>query len=32
VDWLAVYNLERQPDGTWRIAGCTLLKRPGQPV
>ncbi len=22
----AVYTLERQPDGSWRIAGCSLLK------
>lgn len=22
--WLAVYRLERQPDRSWRIAGCTL--------
>jgi hypothetical protein len=32
VDWLAVYTFERQPDGSWRIAGCVLLKEPGQPV
>jgi uncharacterized protein DUF4864 len=32
IDWLAVYALERQPDGSWRIAGCTLLKQPGDPV
>jgi hypothetical protein len=32
VDWLAVYALEKQADGTWRIAGCTLLKQPGQPI
>jgi hypothetical protein len=30
--WLAVYTLERQVDGTWRIAGCTLERDPGQPV
>jgi ketosteroid isomerase-like protein len=30
--WLAVYTLERQPDGTWKIAGCTLERDPGQPV
>ena len=22
--WLATYRLERQPDGTWRIAGCDV--------
>ena len=32
VDWTAVYLLEQQPDGSWKIAGCTLLKRPGQTV
>ena len=25
----ARYAMERQPDGTWRIAGCTLLEIPG---
>lgn len=30
VDWLAVYTFERQPDGSWRISGCTLLKVPTQ--
>jgi hypothetical protein len=30
--WLALYTLERQADGTWRIAGCTLERDPGQPV
>ncbi len=25
--WIAVYTLERQPDGAWRITGCYL--RPG---
>lgn len=30
VDWDAVYSLERQPDGTWRISGCRLVKRPGE--
>lgn len=24
--WIAVYTMERQPDGTWRIAGCRLVK------
>ncbi len=26
---LAVYFMERQKDGNWRIAGCRLLKDPG---
>jgi uncharacterized protein DUF4864 len=25
----ALYTMERQADGTWRILGCTLLQRPG---
>ena len=25
----AVYTMERQPDGTWRINGCYLVKKPG---
>jgi hypothetical protein len=29
-EWLAVYTMERQPDGTWRISGCFLLRNPGQ--
>ena len=32
VDWDAVYSLERQPDGAWRISGCRLVKRPGDNV
>jgi hypothetical protein len=23
--WLAVYQMERQPDGSWRIAGCQVV-------
>ena len=29
-DWVAVYTMEKQPDGTWQISGCCLLRRPGQ--
>lgn len=29
-DWVAVYTMEKQPDGTWQISGCFLLRRPGQ--
>ena len=29
VAWTALYTLERQPDGTWKITGCYLLKKPG---
>jgi hypothetical protein len=24
--WLAVFSLERQPEGTWRIAGCVVAE------
>jgi hypothetical protein len=24
----AIYTMERQPDGTWRIAACQLIDRP----
>jgi hypothetical protein len=24
--WLALYAMERQPDGTWRINGCQLAR------
>ncbi|NEU11577.1 DUF4864 domain-containing protein [Methylobacterium sp. BTF04] len=29
VDWMALYSLEKQPDGAWRISGCQLVKAPG---
>ena len=25
----AIYSMEKQPDGTWQISGCTLLEIPG---
>ena len=28
----ALYSMERQPDGTWRINGCALLEVPGLDV
>jgi len=28
-DWLALYTLEKQSDGAWRITGCRLTKAPG---
>jgi Domain of unknown function (DUF4864) len=28
-NWVAIYALERQPDGTWKINGCTLVKDDG---
>jgi hypothetical protein len=24
--WLALYSMERQPDGNWRISGCRLAR------
>lgn len=27
--WTALYTLERQPDGTLKITGCTLVKETG---
>jgi hypothetical protein len=30
VQWAARYTLERQPDGSWKITGCYLLKKPGE--
>lgn len=32
VDWDAIYSLERQADGSWKISGCRLVKRPGDSV
>lgn len=26
VAWEALYSLEQQPDGSWKISGCALLK------
>lgn len=25
----ALYTMERQPDGAWKIAGCVLIAIPG---
>lgn len=30
--WLATYRLERQPDGSWRIAGCDVRRATGKMV
>ncbi len=27
--YAALYSMEKQPDGTWRIAACTLIEVPG---
>lgn len=32
VDWDAIYSFERQPDGSWKISGCRLVKRAGDAV
>ena len=31
-EWTALYTLERQPYGSWKITGCRLLKKPGESV
>ena len=30
--WLATYRLERQPEGTWRIAGCDVRPATGEMI
>ena len=30
--WTALYAMERQPDGSWKIVGCQLLELPGADV
>ena len=30
--YTALYPMEQQADGTWRIAGCFLVKEPGEAV
>ena len=30
--WLAVYPMERQPDGSWRTNGCRLARLAGQRI
>lgn len=27
--YVALYSMEKQADGTWRISGCTMLEIPG---
>jgi hypothetical protein len=27
--WLAIYPMQRQPDGSWRTNGCQLARLPG---
>lgn len=28
--WLALYSMQRQPDGTWKISGVVLVKPKGE--
>jgi len=30
--WIALYPMQRQPDGTWRTNGCQLARVPGQQI
>lgn len=32
MDWVALYTLEKDADGAWKITGCVLLKAPGRVV
>ena len=32
IPWDALYTLEQQPDGAWKISGCALLKSVEQAV
>ena len=32
VGWTATYSFQRQPDGSWAISGCRLVKAPDQSV
>jgi len=31
-EWTALYTLEMQPDGSWKITSCVLVKKPGLAV
>ena len=31
-EWTAVYTVDRQADGSWKITGCYLQKAPGERV
>lgn len=30
--WTAFYTFQRQPDGSWRISGCSLVRKPGAAI
>ncbi|MBK3403921.1 DUF4864 domain-containing protein [Methylorubrum populi] len=32
LDWVALYTLQRQVDGQWRITGCQLKRAPGERI
>ncbi len=31
-NWVAVYSLQKQPDGSWRINGCVLVEDTGESI
>jgi hypothetical protein len=31
-NWMALYAMEKQPDGSWKISGCRLVKAPENSV
>lgn len=31
-NWVAVYSLQKQPDGSWRINGCVLVEDTGETI
>jgi hypothetical protein len=31
-NWLALYSLEQQPDGSWKINGCVLTEDPTESI
>jgi hypothetical protein len=30
--WTAIYSFEKQPDGSWAISGCRLVRAPDESV
>lgn len=31
-NWVAIYSLQKQPDGSWRINGCVLVEDAGESI
>ncbi|MCB1500891.1 MAG: DUF4864 domain-containing protein [Bauldia sp.] len=31
-NWVAIYSLQQQPDGSWRINGCRLVEDSGESI